>query len=179
MASPFKKLHYRQAREMLGEAGKLYVRSWRLKRNNDFSGCVEASQHSGELAVKSLYKMVGLDPPKTHDPGRDLNKVLTRLKKLSENQEDFGDVSLLIRLEFLSNILERFHNEGLYGYKGVQASKIFNETDAEYIMQCSLELVLSSGFILLLFGYRNEFLPKEEEQAIESLSTFITGNQIS
>ena len=45
-------------------------------------------------------------------------------------EEDIEEDSVFIRLQFLSNLLERFHNEGFYGYKETPASKILKETDA-------------------------------------------------
>ena len=178
MSSSFQKRDFNDAKAMLDEAGLLFVRAWRLKNNKDYSGSVEASQHSGELSIKCLYKMVGLEHPKSHDPGKDLDKVLDQFKKLRDDEEDIEEDTVFSRLQFLSNLLERFHNEGFYGYKGTPASKILKETDATYIYQCGLEILGLIGITLLLFGFKNNFLNSKEKNAVESIAKYFIAPQL-
>ncbi len=51
---------------MVEEASRLLMRAESLAKLNDYSGAIEAAQHSIELSVKSLYRLVGLKPPRTH-----------------------------------------------------------------------------------------------------------------
>ena len=166
----FLKKDFRKAQELLKEAGNVHGRAVTLLNQQDFSGSIEASQHSSELAIKSLFKMVGIDPPKNHDPGKSLIRVEDKLKILQVEEVEEG--SGLERLKFLSNLLERFHQEGMYGYKGVPASKIFIERDSRYFIDCSLEIIIVCALILFLFGYRLRFLTKEEYKAIEALGKY-------
>ena len=115
---------------MFEEATRIFIRAQRLKDKLDHSGAAEASQHSTELAIKSLFKMVELDPPRDHDPGKYFDKVLKQFKKLRDEDEDIIDGSIFTRLRFLSSLLQRLHSEGMYGFKGTPASKVFTDRDS-------------------------------------------------
>jgi len=101
------------------EAARVKRRVAVLIAEKDYGGSVQAAQHAVELAVKSLYNLVGLRPPHKHDPGKNMGRVVKRSKRVFPVREDneYGSINALFeRISFLSHIMERLHTEGMYGY---------------------------------------------------------------
>jgi len=41
-----------------------------LNEDKDFAYCVRASQEAVELSIKAILRLIGVEYPKTHDPGK-------------------------------------------------------------------------------------------------------------
>lgn len=160
---------------MLQDADKKFSRAILLSKKRDYCGAVEASQHCVEFAIKSLFMLMSLDPPKTHDPGKFINKVVEALKeKIHLDNGSFNKtMNPFYRLRYLSHLLERLHTEGMYGYDGISPSKIFSKEDAEYFIFCALEVQFICFFILLAVGHRCDFLSNKERIGIRALNRYL------
>ncbi len=116
------------AETIVVEAYKNLLRARRLTEDYDYSGSVEASQHCIELSVKALHRLVGLDPPRVHDPGKFLTDVLSRLEFPSG--WDFM-INRLGRIRWVSEMWEFAHSTAIYGYGSSPASQLFGSEDAQ------------------------------------------------
>ena len=167
---------YNQAREMLQEADKKFGRALLLSKKGDYCGAVEASQHCVEFAIKSLFILMSLDPPRIHDPGKFINKVIEALKDKIHLDNGLSKETMdpFYRLRYLSHLLERLHTEGMYGYDDMLPSKIFSKEDAEYFTYCALEVQWICIFISLAVGHRFGFLSNKERVGIQLLKKHFT-----
>ena len=165
------KVGYSKARAMAQEAGKKDGRALTLIKSGDYSGSVEASQHCVELAIKSLFVLFGLEPPRTHDPGKYLDKVIRELKTIIPF-EDERIKQAYERLKYLSHLMERLHTEGMYGYNSALPSRIFQEKDAEYFSSCAFEVFFGCIITLTTIGYMSGCLSEEEKRGLEVLKFF-------
>ena len=171
----FSKQNYDKALEMLIEAGKKRKRAKILFDNADYSGVVETSQHSIELAIKSLFVLMGLDYSFTHDPGKELDKVVQQLKEIIPIDNSFESAITMIfrRLEYSSEVLSRFHTEGMYGFKGVPASQLFNVNDAEYALSQTGSVLVTCWFIIMIIGGIANLLSEKERSGFLELLLFL------
>jgi len=165
------KADYSKARAMAQEAGKKHSRALTLVKSGDYSGAVEASQHCVELAIKSLFVLFGLGPPKTHDPWKQLDKVIRELRTIIPF-EDERIKQAYERLKYLSHLMERLHMEGMYGYNSALPSRLFQEKDAEYFSFCAFEVFFGSIITLTAIGYMSGCLSEEEKRGLEVLRFF-------
>ncbi len=123
MSDPTIKLTY--------EASRVIYRAERLRKDGDFSGCLEQAQHAIELYVKVLFRLVNMEPPYIHDAGKELPHVLDRLDFTGTGNE------LLValgRIRWISQMWEFANTTAVYGYGSVGASRLFNDKDAEIAM---------------------------------------------
>ncbi|MCJ7631009.1 HEPN domain-containing protein, partial [Candidatus Bathyarchaeota archaeon] len=106
-----------KAREMLSEANQKCSRASTLQKEEDYSGVVEASQHCVELAIKSLFVLFGMEPPHTHNPGKDLDRIYQALEHSYLSDENSRKIfsSAFSRVKWLSYLMEKLHTEGMYG----------------------------------------------------------------
>lgn len=164
-------------REMLSEASNKHGRANALLEKEDYSGAVEASQHCVELAIKSLFILFGLDPPYTHDPGKELDKIVRALEEAgSETNNDSTralNTFVFSRMKWLSSLMGRLHTEGMYGYNGTQSSIVFRERDAEYFNGLSAEILFTTFIFLMAVGTNLGFVSEEEKKGLEELSNLL------
>jgi len=163
------KVIFDEAVDRFHEAETRFSRSIILMKEKDFSGSVEASQHCLELAIKSLFILVGLEPPRTHDPGKQLDKVVTRIEELTKKQISLIDRVPFQRLKYLSHHFERLHIEGMYGYENIPPSKIFEQTDADYYIQNCFDAIFGIRLVQLVLGYIFNYISEEERHALMAL----------
>ena len=122
------------AEGMIGEASQCLARAEGLMERGDCSGAVEAAQHCIELSMKSLYRLVGLKPPKTHwgqvkkDSGEEdpLEKVAERLEGIQEHERVW-----LGKTSWIGRMWAWAHNTSLYGCLDLLASRLFDQRDAK------------------------------------------------
>lgn len=113
----------------LDGAKKNLERAKSLAKQRDWSGSVEAAQHCIEISVKSLYLMVGVEYPETHDPATELKKVMEKLRDLrSYSNYLWREIS---RMRWICKMWEWIHTSSVYGCLDIPANKIFNEKDAK------------------------------------------------
>jgi len=131
------KEYLKEAQVALIRAYAIYIAS-KLFSYNDNHGTVEALQHCFELDIKSMWRLVGLDIPRYHDPTDDLDNVATRLLSVFPHLK--GDSTWELWKDWVkrkSGQMKIYHNEAIYGdeVKRVPASKLY-----------------SDGIIRILFG---------------------------
>ena len=113
----------------LNAAKKDLERAKSLAKQRDWSGSVEAAQHCIEISVKSLYLMVGLQYPETHDPANELKKVMEKLRGLRSYWDYLWRE--IARMRWICKMWEWIHTSSVYGCLDIPANKIFNEKDAK------------------------------------------------
>jgi HEPN domain-containing protein len=123
------KEYLKEAQVALIRAYAIYIAS-KLFRYNDNHGTVEALQHCFELGIKSMWRLVGLDIPRYHDPTDDLDNVANRLLSVFPHLED--DITWELWKDWVkrkSGQMKIYHNEAIYGdeVKGVPASKLYSD----------------------------------------------------
>jgi len=130
---------YVLAKELYQEAAICRNRSFVLILNpSDFHGIIEALQHCFELCVKSLWLVVGLDYPNTHDAGKNIEKVSTRLKLVLPNLNyDIWDGYIKKWIRSQSDYMNSLHHLTIYGdeKRGIPASKLFSEEELSEIIR--------------------------------------------
>jgi HEPN domain-containing protein len=118
----------------MADASAAQTRVWRLLDSGDYSGAIEAAQHCIEHAIKSLYKLVGLDPPRTHDAvlekrGQDTFVHVARRLSFPDEQQFLRQQFL--RLRWIGPMWSWANNTAVYGYEGIPAATFFYKEDAE------------------------------------------------
>jgi hypothetical protein len=166
MKNPTKE-SFEEARKMFSEGSRFFERATKLTKNKDFSGSIEASQHSVEFFIKSLFVLIGKKPPHTHDPGQDLDALFKAFTDINPSAFSKAPMDPLGRLKYLSKIFSRLHVESMYGYNGTSASKIFGEEDANYYQNCAFEVMFICLLIAFTFGHYYQLLPEEERSRLE------------
>jgi len=125
----------KEAEDLLNEAYNFHIRARGLLEKGDYSGSIQAVQSCIELSIKSLYKLVDLSYPHSHDPAKEINKVLNKLR--------FPEHSLyknyITRLVWISKMSAVFHIAAVYGCLDVGASKLFRREDVEFLLNYSFE----------------------------------------
>lgn len=124
---------YFLAKELYQEATICRNRSFILSLNpSDNHGIIEALQHCFELCVKSLWLVVGLEYPTTHDAGKNIQKVSKRLKLiLPKFNFQIWDDYLENWIILQSDYMNKLHHLTIYGdeKRGISASKLFSEAE--------------------------------------------------
>lgn len=108
---------YNESQRWVKEATRCLVRAVILKRYfpKDYSGAIEALQHSFELASKSWYILVGVEYPRNHNPAKNIDEVSRRIHAL---YPIFYDEMLIGFIEWMKNYsayLGKLHERVLYG----------------------------------------------------------------
>jgi len=169
----FTKENFERARLMFAEGSKNSARALKLLRGKDYSGSIEASQHSVEFSVKSLFIVSGLRPPKTHDPGENIDIIVREFKKLNPSVFDKAQVDPIGRLKYLSKKFSSLHIESMYGHDDFPASRLFTEEDAHYYHSLAFELQFICLLINFTFGYHFKLLPEEGRRFLETYASEI------
>ena len=122
------------AEGMIDEASQCLLRAEALAKGCDYSGAVEAAQHCIELSMKSLYRLVGLKPPRTHWERRAKNEFGEEdpLEKVAERLDGIEDYLKvwLGKTSWIGRMWAWAHNTSLYGCLDLPASKLFAQKDA-------------------------------------------------
>jgi len=132
--TPGKITSIEEAENLCSEAFKMYLRSTSLGKT-DYNGAIEAAQHCIELSVKALYKIVGLEYPKKHDPATQLEDVIKRLNGLHYTQ-----IVSIARAKWISKMWEWAHSTSIYGTLKVPASKLFKLKDVQTAFDYASEM---------------------------------------
>ena len=135
---------------MIDGASQCLMRAEGLAERCDYSGAVEAAQHCIELSMKSLYRLVGLKPPKTHwgqvkkDFGEEdpLEKVAERLEGIEEHQ-----IVWLGKTSWIGRMWAWAHNTSLYGCLNLPASRLFEQKDANVAIDYAREALTNCRII--------------------------------
>lgn len=130
---------YFLAKELYQEATICRNRSFVLILNpSDNHGIIEALQHCFELCVKSLWLVVGLEYPNTHDAGKNIQKVSTRLKLILPKLDyELWDDYLENWIIMQSDYMNKLHHLTIYGdeKRGISASKLFSDVEKSEIIR--------------------------------------------
>ena len=128
--------NFSESKEYLKEAQVALIRAFaiysasKLFTYNDNHGTVEALQHCFELSIKSMWRLVGLDIPRNHDPTDDLDNVATRLQSVFPHLKENTTWELWKDwVQRKSGKMKKYHIEAIYGdeVKGVSASKLYSD----------------------------------------------------
>lgn len=173
MKTTFTKENFEKARLMFVEGSKSSARASILLRGKDYSGSIESSQHSVELFIKSLFIVSGLRPPKTHDPGENIDVIIREFQKLNPLVFEKAQVDPIGRLKYLSKKFSSLHIESMYGHKDVPASRLFSEEDAHYYYSLAFEIEITCLIINFTFGYNFKLLPEKGRIFLETYASEI------
>ena len=132
------KTKYIQAKELYKEASICYIRSYYILLNpSDYHGVIESMQHCFELSLKSLWLVVGLTYPSTHDAGKKIEKITNRYNKILPNLdfELWAKIEEWIRTK--SEYMADLHHKTIYGDEdnNIPASKLFSEKEMRDIIR--------------------------------------------
>lgn len=176
----FTKENFEKARLMFSEGSKFSARASKLLRGKDYSGSIEASQHSVEFFLKSLFILSGLQPPKTHDPGKHIDIIVREFqKKINPSVFEKAQVDPIGRLKYLSKKFSGLHIESMYGHKDIPASRLFTEEDAIYYSSLAFEIMFLCLLINFTFGYHFEFIPEEGRRFLDKEASHLFSKKIS
>lgn len=147
-----KEENLRRTEEILNEASRFEWRGRDLLKKCDYHGAVEAAQHCIELAIKTMYHLVGIHPPKpkSHDMGVALEHVVRRFdvtKAYSYLNED------LARMRFISTMWAWAHSTSMYGCLDLPASRIFRKKDATIALEYASDVLSACRRILNLVRF--------------------------
>jgi len=116
------------------DASAAQSRAGRLLESGDYSGTIESAQHCIEHTIKSAFKLVNLEPPRTHEAVLDKKgqdafvHVVRRLQ--FPNEQQFLRQQFL-RLGWIGPMWAWANNTAVYGYEGIPAASFFFREDAE------------------------------------------------
>lgn len=116
-----------KAEAYLKDASNETSRASTLINKLDFNGSVEASQHSIEHSIKSLFRLVGIEHPFKHDPTEKFEAVVEKLELQKY------DLTSLARIRWLAQVWATIHHESMYPFRNISAKEFFNVKDAEIL----------------------------------------------
>jgi HEPN domain-containing protein len=123
-----------EADSEMTDASTAQTRAWQLLGSGDYSGAIEAAQHCIEHAIKSVYKLVGLKPPRTHEAVLDKKAQDTFVhvvRRLSFPDEQQFLRQQFYRLRWIGPMWSWANNTAVYGYEGISAATFFVREDTE------------------------------------------------
>lgn len=132
-----------RAEAYLKDASQEKTRASTLISNRDWNGSVEASQHSIEHSIKSLFRLVGVEHPFEHDPTEKFEEVVERLDLES------WELKQLARIRWLAKVWATIHEESMYAFRDIPAKEFFNEKDAKIIMNYANEVYSASNMLVI------------------------------
>ena len=160
---------YFLAKELYQEATICRNRSFVLILNpSDNHGIIEALQHCFELCVKSLWLVVGLEYPNTHDAGKNIQKVSTRLKLILPKLDyELWDDYLKNWIIMQSDYMNKLHHLTIYGdeKRGISASKLFSDAEKSEIIRNVAALYSFIGGPIQWIGAELGLLTENEKTA--------------
>lgn len=114
----------RAARAYLADAEIILGEAEASQRAGHYHRVVRKSQEAAELAIKGLFRLWGLEYPKSHLLGRVIKKELVRRKVLDRKEAD--------QLAYDSDSLALDREPSFYGSpEGVPAIQLFDTEDGE------------------------------------------------
>lgn len=137
----------------MADAYAAQQRARQLLESGDYSGSIEAAQHCIEHAIKSVYKLVNLEPPRTHEAvldkgGRDTFVYVVRRLEFP-NEHQFLRQQIL-RLRWIGPMWSWGNDTAVYGYEGVPAATFFWREDAELATKYA-DNVMSNVAVLISY----------------------------
>lgn len=124
---------YNKSQQWVKEATRCLVRAVILKRYfpNDYSGAIEALQHSFELACKSWYLLVGVEYPRNHNPANNIDEVSKRIHASYPVIDDEFLEGFIQWMKDNSVYLGKLHEIVMYGdeKRNVPASEFFTKEE--------------------------------------------------
>ncbi|WP_252896858.1 HEPN domain-containing protein [Metallosphaera hakonensis] len=93
-----------------------------LTEDKDFAFCVRASQETVELSIKLMLRLVGVEYPKTHDPGKILDKNKDKLPDWLKMEID--------NIVYISRWLRAEREPSMYGdeIEGLSPTQLYTES---------------------------------------------------
>lgn len=168
---------YFLAKELYQEASICWSRSFVILNNpSDKHGVIEALQHCFELCVKSLWLVVGLEYPNTHDAGKNIKKVSKRLKLiLPKLNYKIWDEYLENWIILQSDYMNKLHHLTIYGdeERGISASKLFSDEEKSEIIRNVSALFTFVGGPLQWIGAGLGLLTESEKKAYNEFKEVI------
>jgi len=127
-------VRFAEADSEMADASAAQSRTWQLLGSGDYSGAIEAAQHCIEHAIKSVYKLVDLEAPRTHEAvldkkGQDAFVHVARRLNFPNEQQFLRQQFL--RLRWIGPMWSWANNTAVYGYEGIPAATFFVKDDAE------------------------------------------------
>lgn len=149
-----------KAEAYLKDASHEIRRALTLIETGDWNGSVEASQHSIEHSIKSLFRLVGVEHPLDHDPTKKFEEVVEKLELQSY------ELTNLARIRWLAKVWATIHEESMYAFRDIPAKKFFCDKDARLLRDYAEE-VYSVCFRLVNMARQGQLkiLPALERRA--------------
>lgn len=117
-----------KAKAYLDDAYNEKSRAYALIEKRDWNGSVESSQHCIEHAIKSLFRLVGVEHPFEHDPTKKFEAVVEKLKGLPK-----WELKNLARVRWIAKVWATIHEESMYAFHNIPAKDFFNDRDAKVL----------------------------------------------
>lgn len=124
-----------KAKAYLDDAFNEKRRAFKLIDAKDWNGSVEASQHSIEHSMKSLFRLVGVKHPFKHDPTEKFGEVVEKLKILPN-----WELTNLARIRWIARVWVTIHKESMYAFHNIPAKDFFKEKDAKVLKKYADEV---------------------------------------
>jgi len=121
-------------------------------KESDFAGAIEAAQMAIEKAIKSMYALVNIPIPKTHDAvfekGKD--RFIEVVERLHFPLEYVAIQRRLLRFRWLGPMWGWANNVSRYGYEPANAppSALFTQVEANNACQYAAEAVITAVTII-------------------------------
>jgi HEPN domain-containing protein len=92
-----------------------------LNEDKDFAYCVRASQEAVELSIKAILRLIGVEYPKTHDPGKILERNKDKLPDWLRQEVD--------NIVYISRWLRAEREPSIYGdeTEGLPPTQLYTE----------------------------------------------------
>ena len=139
---------------LLLQGSYLLNRAENLVKSYDYDGAIEAAQHSVELSIKSLYRLVGLPEPRTHFESPEALKRKSEeempLENVAEKLEGIPEHLMiwLAKTSWIGRMWAWAHNTSIYGCLDIPASKLFDENDAKIAIQYATTALINCRAIV-------------------------------
>ena len=124
-------------------------RADKLMQTQDWNGSIEASQHSIEHSIKSLFLLVGLQHPFEHDPTAEFDAVFERLQNMIKDPYYLNWVDLA-RVRWVAKVWATMHEESMYPFHNIPAKEFFVKKDADILKDYAEEVYRICSNVLFL-----------------------------
>jgi len=143
---------FSEADAEMADAHAAQSRARQLIGSGDYSGAIEAAQHCIEHAIKSMFRLVQLEPPRTHEAvldrkGQDAFVHVVRRLNFPEGYE--YNRQQFLRLRWIAPMWSWANNTAVYGYEGIPAVTFFDKGDADLAMKFADEVMNSVSLVLV------------------------------
>jgi HEPN domain-containing protein len=142
-------LNLSRAKAYLEDANHERDRADNLTKSRDWNGAVEASQHSIENSIKSLFLLVGEEHPFEHDPTAKFDLVMEKLHGLRQYNQYYWE--RLARIRWIAKVWATIHEESMYPFYDIPARKFFEEKDAKVLKDYADEVYRVCSQLVSMF----------------------------